>query len=84
MAYREIRFSCIGFKKWQLQEDRSIIQEMYRYIQEVHCHYIQEVSSIMQEVHSYVQEVSSIMQEVRRSIQEVCNYIGKWAVLFEK
>ena len=98
-ANRKIRFSCIGIKKWQFHEVRSIIQEVRRSIQELHSYYIQEldsimqevrskkcaeVSSIMQEMHSYVQKVGGILQEVCRSIQEVCRYVNNCAVLFEK
>ena len=88
---RKIRFSCIGIKKLQLHGVRSIIQEVRRYIQGVHSNYIQEVNSIMQEVHGKIQEVPGIVQEVRsyvqeanRIMQEVRRYIKKCAVLFEK
>ena len=55
------------------QKVYSIIQEVCRYVQEIHSYSIQEVFSIMQEVHSHIKEVSNIMliyskQEVRSSI----------------
>ena len=53
------------------QDVCSTIQEVRRYIKEVHSNYIEEKNNIMQEVHSYFQEIRSIMQEVHSYIQEV-------------
>ena len=55
-----------------IQKVYSIIQEVCRYVQEIHSYSIQEVFSIMQEVHSHIKEVSNMLiyskQEVRSSI----------------